>query len=353
MTALRFLLLGYAFLTIFISGGLFFKKSGQAYLTLSVFILLFGLEMLDFLYSTSEVVKVFPQFYGRYYFVAGFFYGPVLCLHFTALLQERRFRAVDLFHFVPALIVIISFSNMLMLPGKARIDYVSNHFYDQIMPLNYARATHILLYGIAFIFLIAKNYRGVDAIKRLYALSICSIYFITAVLMSWLTEYADNWRQFILYYISTSSIVFIVGYVLYKEPNFLKQITGKYLSSRLSRKEMELIRDKIIFTFREDSLFLNSNLTLPLLGEAIDEKPHRISQTMSELVQESFNDFTNRFRIDYAKEMLRKKEFQHYKIEAVALESGFNNKVTFLKAFSKFTSQKPSAYRSNRMQANA
>ncbi len=39
------------------------------------------------------------------------------------------------------------------------------------------------------------------------------------------------------------------------------------------------------------------------------------------------------------------KAYSNYKIEAIALESGFNNKVTFYKAFSKFTNQTPSAFR--------
>ena len=37
--------------------------------------------------------------------------------------------------------------------------------------------------------------------------------------------------------------------------------------------------------------------------------------------------------------------YTQYKIEAIALESGFNNKVTFYKAFTKFTNTTPSAFR--------
>ncbi|MEQ9375657.1 MAG: helix-turn-helix domain-containing protein [Imperialibacter sp.] len=347
MTALRFLLLGYAFLTIFISGGLFFKKSGQAYFTLSMFTVLFGIEMLDFLYSTSVLARMHPQFFGIYYFTAGFIYGPVLFLHFNVLLKERYFKPIDLLHFVPAVIAFLSISDILFMPGHSRMDYIGAHFFDRIMPFNYARATHILLYGIVFVFLIYKNYSSLDSKKRLYTLSTCSIYFITAVLMSWLTEYADDWRQFIVYYISASSIVFIIGYVLYTEPDFLSRIAGKYLSSNLSQKDMSVIKEKIISSFERDKAYLESNLTLARLGELIEEKPHRISQTLSELVRESFNDFTNRFRVEHAKEMLVKDEFRHYKIEAIALESGFNNKVTFSKAFTKFTAQKPSVYRNS------
>ncbi|MEQ8364858.1 MAG: helix-turn-helix domain-containing protein [Cyclobacteriaceae bacterium] len=313
---------------------------------LALFALLFGLEMLDYLYSTSRFVLVFPDFYGIYYFLVGFIYGPVLWFHFKGLIDPgKTFSYWDLLHFVPFLLSVSYFADILVLSGAERILYSKEHFYNRIMPLNYARAGHLLLYGIGFIVLIYKNRQVLTMNNRLYAIIICSIYFITAVIVSWLTLFADHWRQFIVYYFLAASIVFIVGYVLYSQPNFLDGIAKKYLHSGLDILMMQRIVTKIEFEFLSKQVFLDKELTLYKLAEQINEKPHFISQTLSSQVGENFNDFVNRYRIEHAKGLLKDEKYAHFKIEAIALESGFNNKVTFNKAFGKFVSATPSAYR--------
>lgn len=346
MTVLRYLLFFYSLTSIFISGGLFFQKKGKSHLMLALFALLFGLEMLDYLYSTSRFVIIFPDFYGVYYFLVGFVYGPVLWFHFGGLIYpESKFSYRDLLHFVPFILSILYFVDVLVLSGAERMIYNKDHFYDRIMPMNYARAGHLLLYGIGFIIFIYNKRQTLTANNRLYAIIICSIYFITAVIVSWLTMFADNWRQFILYYFLASTIVFIVGYTLYFNPGFLEGVAKKYLHSGLDVLTMDRIINKIETEFRLQKVYLNRELTLNKLAEHINEKPHFISQSLSSQVGENFNDFVNRHRIEHAKHMLKSEKYTHFKIEAIAHESGFNNKVTFNKAFGKFASTTPSAFR--------
>lgn len=346
MTVLRYLLFFYSLSSIFISGGIFFQRKGKPQLMLALFTFLFGLEMLDYLYSTSRFISVFPDFYGFYYFFVGFIYGPILWFHFSGLIYpDNKFSYWELLHFVPLLFAIIYFSDVLALPGSERVIYSRDHFYDRIMPMNYARAAHLLLYGIWFVIYIYKNKEMLTVKNRMYAIVICSIYFITAVIVSWLTMFADHWRQFILYYFLASTIVFIIGYILYSKPDFLDGIAKKYLHSGLDVLTMQRIIKKIEAEFENNKIFLDRELTLHKLAEHTNERPHFISQTLSTQVGENFNDFVNRYRIEHAKGMLRNEKYNHFKIEAIALESGFNNKVTFNKAFSKFTLTTPSSFR--------
>lgn len=349
MSFLRFLLLAYALITVFVAGGLFFQKSGRSYTLLSVFGLLFGLEMLDFLYGTSSsLIRLYPQFYAYYHFVVGFLYGPVLWFHFRFFLNPNTgWRWVDALHLLPALIVLVSMSDILMMPGPERMEYLWSNFMNRTMIYNYGRSWHILSYGLAIVYLVYRNFHLLAGKKRLYALAICTIYFLTAVFLSWLVGFADGWRQFVYYYLSASTMVFIIGYILYKDPRFLDQITRKYLHSSLPKADMERIAGKIKGHMGQGQIFLRKDLTLRKLADMIEEKPHKISQTLSEHLHESFNDLVNRARIEHAKDMLRDKSFDHYKIEAIALESGFNNKVTFHKAFQKFESITPAAYRTS------
>ena len=108
---------------------------------------------------------------------------------------------------------------------------------------------------------------------------------------------------------------------------------------------MNRIISKIEVAFSKDELFLNRDLNLSKFAEIIDEKPHNISQTMSEVVQRNFNDHLNFFRVKHAKKLLLDSKYDHYKIESIGMEAGFNNKVTFNKAFLKYTEVTPSVYK--------
>ena len=345
MTFLRFLLLCYAFGGVFIAGGLFFRRVNSSYMLLSAFILLFSLEALEFLYSTSVMVEYLPFFYGRYYFISGFLYGPILLFYFRSLFRTKGDKKAVLIHFAPALVVFFSMLDIQFLGDVERIQFFSDHFLDRIMPINYARGLHNLGYGIYFIVLIGKQHKKLDDANRLFTLAFCGMYFLTAVLVSWLTVFAGGWRDFIFYYLIAFSIVFITGYLLYRDPEFLQGMRMKYLGSSLDESEMKAIHSKIAALFLESKVYLNGNLSLAELGALIDEKPQRISQTLSVLLEDNFNSFVNKYRVEYAKSLFRNPEFDHYKIEAIGLESGFNNKVTFNRAFKDYVSMSPSEFK--------
>ena len=345
MTFLRFLLASYSILVIFISGGLFFQKKDQSYFILSAFTFLFGLEILSFLYGTSSLINLYPYFYGRYYMLSGLLYGPLLLFHFNYFLKNKPFSRIELLHLLPLVAVTISYFDILILPHPERIEYINSHFLDRIMIYNYIRAIHILGYGIFFIWMIRTHYQILNATKRLYAVSFITIYFITAVTISCLTAFASGWRDFIYYYLSSSTIFLLIAFTLYKNPDFLRGIKEKYLSSNLSDSDLEKIIKKVSRVFEEEKIYLDGNLSVRKLGKLINENPQSISQAMSLRLNENFSNYVNRYRINYSKQLFENPAYDHYTIEGIALESGFNNKVTFNRAFKEFTGQTPSSFR--------
>lgn len=84
----------------------------------------------------------------------------------------------------------------------------------------------------------------------------------------------------------------------------------------------------------------------------IQELSHESQVSIKDLVStikannySNFNEYINTFRIDHAKHLL---ETTDMKILAVALESGFNNKVSFIHNFKSLTSVTPNVYRVNK-----
>jgi AraC-like DNA-binding protein len=57
-----------------------------------------------------------------------------------------------------------------------------------------------------------------------------------------------------------------------------------------------------------------------------------------------FNDVINLHRIKYIEEGLTTKKWETLTLEAIAGKAGFNNRITFLTAFKKFTGITPTQY---------
>lgn len=346
MTILRFVLLAYALLGLFVAGGVFFRKNKASSLTLTIFIVLLSIEILYFLYSTSLLFEQYQISFGSYYFTLGFLYGPVLWFHCRSLTDENStLKAKDLLHLIPMILIIIHMWDILLMSREELVVYIQVHFMDRIMPINYLRASHQLIYGAILVIFSYKKRYSLTSNERVYIMLLCVIYFISIVLVSWLTMFADNWRQFIYFYFLVYTLVFIIAYLLYTDASFLKTLTRKYMNSSLSKADMNRILDKIEVAFSQDQVFLNGDLNLSEFSKMIDEKPHNISQTMSEIVKRNFNEHLNFFRVKHAKKLLLDSKFDHYKIESIGMECGFNNKVTFNKAFLKYTETTPSAYK--------
>jgi AraC-like DNA-binding protein len=347
---MRWILLLYALICFLVAGGLLFRKSRKSMAFLGLFALLFGFEIVDFLYSTSQLKYTYPQFYAYYYLPSGFLYGPILLWHFRRNIEEGfRLSFWHLAHLLPFFIVLVYLWPMFTMPALERIAFISENFLDYIMPVNYARAFHLLLYGIVLIAYLYKNRYSLHPKRKLYAWSIILIYFISSVVISWLTQFANSWRDFAVYYFVACNIIIVIGILLYTDPVFLTDFAQKYLKSAISKKDKKRIRTKIVTAFEEENAFARNDLNLSVLGEIIGEKNHHISQTFSDEMEEGFHSYVNRHRIEYAKVLLTHPDYQNYTIEAIGQEAGFNNRVSFYKAFRQFTSTTPSEYRKGRL----
>ncbi|GAA0189567.1 helix-turn-helix domain-containing protein [Fulvivirga kasyanovii] len=150
------------------------------------------------------------------------------------------------------------------------------------------------------------------------------------------------------YIISIASSVFIyfIGYHGYQNPQILiRNEASKYQRSSLSTTAAESILTRIKTYMETEKPYLDSNLKLQQLAKQLELSPHHISQSINELDGQSFSDFINQYRIHEAQSMLKDPDQTDKKIIHIALDSGFNNKVSFNNAFKKIAGITPSEYR--------
>jgi AraC-like DNA-binding protein len=118
-------------------------------------------------------------------------------------------------------------------------------------------------------------------------------------------------------------------------------IKKKYQKSALDSAQSERIAMKLDAAMQNQQLYLQPELSLPLLAKQIQVPANYLSQTLNENLKESFFDYVNRCRVEYAKTLLMQ---DTHTILDVAMESGFNAKSSFYKAFKHITGQTPGQY---------
>ena len=116
----------------------------------------------------------------------------------------------------------------------------------------------------------------------------------------------------------------------------------------LSPDKMQLIAAKLAHAMNEEKLFLQEDLSLNMLSQAITETENHISETLSQHLQTNFFQFVNGYRIEEAKKALHDRKKL---VTSIAFDVGFNSKSTFNNAFKKIVGHSPSAYR-NLLQEN-
>ena len=348
MSIIRLIIFIQALFTLFIAGGMFFKESSVKNKSIGTFAVLFGFEILYFLFGTSKVGLLYPELRVRFYFSLGIIYGPILYLHFKSILDKNFTLNKNYFlHFIPLILLNFYMKDSIMMSTEERISYFDNRdiFLNYIMPLNYFRSAHQIVYGIVLLYVFKKYSKIIEIHTKFYLGSLSIIYFTSTIVISLLVFFANSWRDFSIYYLLNNFIIFLIGYVLYENPKFFQEIKKKYAHSNLSHREIVQLKESLLILFEHELPYLNKQLSIDYLADKLNTKPHYLSQTFTGELKENFNDFVNRYRIEYSKNLLKSSEYQHLKIEAIAEESGFNNKVTFYKAFSKFENTTPSKFR--------
>lgn len=107
-------------------------------------------------------------------------------------------------------------------------------------------------------------------------------------------------------------------------------------ADRLSFEELDL-------KIRNERLFLDPNFSRDILLQLTPVGKNRISSLLQTFTGENFNGYINSLRLEYSLSLLKK--FNHYTIEAIAMDSGFNNVRTYQRLFRDKYGMTPAEYK--------
>jgi len=108
-----------------------------------------------------------------------------------------------------------------------------------------------------------------------------------------------------------------------------------------------VIMKAILNLMMKEKLYRDANLSVDLLAHKIGAKRHYVSTAINRCMNRSFNTFVNEYRIREAIQVLSKNDNNAFTIDAVAYDTGFNDRNNFYRVFKKMTGLSPTDFRKN------
>lgn len=340
---------------------------------LAAFIFLGGLYICPFMfgYANWYSVKNYKEFLFFVPFQQLFLLGPVFFFYVKTLLNnDIKFTHRDLIHFIPAMLYLV-YSLIVFITDKL----VLNEFYfyadgkDKDLDFWYQMAGLISM--LFYLFMSLKyyvNYRRLslqevsfaDEIAFLWIKHFTVSFGLILVLRVLFFILNPEWGQFgnkYWYYLCFSILLLYISITGYS--NTIKTTTKVKMASlidfkidknreRKDKQEEALVfhewKSKIILLFSARHVYKNPDLTLTDLANLLNTNRNIISKVINQEFQMNFNDYVNKKRVEAIIEKLKNGEHKYSTLLGVALDSGFNSKTTFNRAFKKHTGNTPKQY---------
>ena len=137
-------------------------------------------------------------------------------------------------------------------------------------------------------------------------------------------------------------VVIIIMMIVWRKKTLPK---SEHLSEPQPVIDEELMQ-RLYQLMDEEKPYLNSQLKISDLSDRLGTSSRSISDCIRKATNNTFANFINTYRIEYAKQLMR--EQPDMKISEVFLSSGFANETTFFRIFKAFTGMTPNDWKVNK-----
>ncbi len=303
-----------------------------------------------------------------------FLFGPLIYLYTKRLLYSGETSGLPYWHFLPVAGHLTIALYMLSYSESAFHQLLDS---GTLTPLYLGIAgTAIclnLLYGILSFRLVLKykheekhqfSFTQNPAIFLKYVLGA-----IFMVLFLWTFSFASqlffqnntSYINFDTVWIVLSFFVYLVAFYSLWQPELfripagdssLAAQTDRNKEERISSEKQHAIKQNLEELMLREKPYLNSDLTLSKLAELLDESPNNISWILNNVIQQTFYDYINQYRVREFIQKIDNNEHHKKTILGLSQEVGFNSKSTFNRAFRSLMNETPSSFLKNRTQSS-
>ena len=300
---------------------------------------------------------------------ASFLYGPLLYFYFKTTSQKYRLKFSDLLHLLPTLVLTAYlFFAVYNFSAQSKINVMLTRIREGLNPqdsgdvliLVTLKAISLAIYGyfVGKVYLKTKREKLLEAKNQVWQKNIYHIhilYVFTYVAYGFVIT--NSFTSGILFdssVIAMATMVLYVGYSANIQPDvfngaysYTNRLFPKYEKSGLTPSLSMELKENLLYLFAVEKIYKENNISLDMVAQRLNTTRHNTSQIINEHFNISFHEFVNTYRIKEAKQLLLHDKPQKLNIINIAYEVGYNNKVTFNKAFKKNTQLTPSQYQKN------
>jgi AraC-like DNA-binding protein len=333
------------------------------------FVVVHSLFILEFAIYASNICYLYPHTYLMSSSVA-LLYGPLLYFYFKRINQQYVLKPIDALHLIPSFLLLAVLIPFYSLSAKEKLNimfdistlYSTRDFlYIVFIP----KLSSYIIYG----FLTGKLYfnkqnnlatKNDDVLvkwkRNIYYIHIMYIlaYAFYGITISGILIITRSEAIYHFQVMAMSLMVLYIAQMAYLQPKVFNyksfilnnSIVGvsKYLKSGLTPSLSVELKEELINLFTVQKVYRDSSLNLETLSEKLNTTRHNTSQIINEHFDMNFFELINKFRIDEAIDLLIEDKNGNLNIIDIAYEVGYNNKVTFNKAFKKTTSLTPTEF---------
>lgn len=348
----------------------------------------FGM-FVTWLLSTGRIVD-YPHFF-RTGNVIVLIYIPLAYLFVRSSVRSQPLQARDFLHFIPALICLIDFMPFFLLPGGEKVAFFHTpdlfrkglSFEESlIFPAGFYTALRPILafvYWVLQVLLLRGIFRQDTSqfrndnralIRWLVIFVVLQItLFIPPLPVLPLEWQYNSWIIFLFCGGGiglTSIAIFLFPQVLYgskgtfvyiseptpRQQDFQKPSPTDDIHNPQTEAKLKYLSDEkliaigslILAHVENQKPFLKRHYTISELGNEVNIPTQYISAYLNHHLKVKFNEFINRYRVQHCISLILKNAHQQQTLESIAVDSGFNNRATFISAFRKETGFTPSEY---------
>ncbi len=349
---------------IFIAVVLNLRKKGDiiANILISLFVLLHSFFTIHLSLFLSNYTFNFPH---SLYITASFsfLYGPLLYFYFKRIAGKYEFKLVDVLHLIPSVALFLYFLPIYLLPVEDKLNILFNRYEMTkfiIIVVVTIKSISLITYG----YLIYNIYRScintkpkqqIEILKWKRNITIINTVYVVSYIIYGLAVINNIFTDILIYpqIVAMSIIVLYVSYTAYVQPRvfskkyLFNELFLKYQKSGLTEGFSNDLKEQLLQLLVREKIYKKNDINLDILSQKLDTTRHNLSQVINEHFDVNFFNLINKYRIQEAQEIFKSDTHNNLNIIDVAYDVGFNNKVTFNKAFKERTNLTPSEYLKN------
>ena len=365
---------------------LFTKNAAKSYAdyVLSILLLVHCWSVILFLILYSEYILLFPHVF-KTGLPLNFLIAPLSYLYVRAVLfNEKKIQKRDVIHLIPFFIVFINYIPFYLLPVNEKVTVIQDSlnywpttfkYQAGFLPENFSILFRLIL---AIIYLVLQwnlilSYKKVhkessiqiqisNVLKWLKLFTITSTVIFFGIIGFMLTiiflpSYYDDDLLMQIPSLLVSVGFFVMAAYLLTHPEILsglpfvkyKEVPSDVINDKsymlpYINEDYKLEMERIVDYFKTEKPYLNKDLNINQVSVALAIPSRELSFIINNHFGQRFNDFLNKYRIEYITKKINKEYLSNYTIEGIASEAGFASKSTFNLAFKKYHQCTPTDY---------